>query len=95
VTRTLAGVLNSQLAGVNSEEARMRHFRTLSRQQQTEAIHRLAATGQSELTIARASGLAVEQGASEVVCPHCNTTFALREAPERKVPRTSAPQESA
>ena len=40
--------------------ARM-HFHALSRDQQAQAIRRLAATGQHEETIARATGLSVEQ----------------------------------
>jgi DNA invertase Pin-like site-specific DNA recombinase len=40
--------------------ARM-HFTVLSREEQASAIRRLAATGQGEHTIARATGLSVEQ----------------------------------
>ncbi len=42
------------------DSARMLHFRALEHEQQTEAIRRLAAMGQSEFTIARATGLSVE-----------------------------------
>lgn len=40
--------------------ARM-HFHALDREQQAQAVRRLAATGQSEHTISHATGLAVEQ----------------------------------
>jgi DNA invertase Pin-like site-specific DNA recombinase len=40
--------------------ARM-HFHALSRQEQAQAIRRLAASGQGEHTIALATGLSVEQ----------------------------------
>lgn len=49
------------LAGTGADADRMRHFRALDEAQQREAIRRLAAAGQSEHTIARATGLAVEQ----------------------------------
>jgi hypothetical protein len=51
MTRTIPGTL----------DPRMLHFQTLDRQQQAEAIRRLVATGMSELAVAQASGLAVEQ----------------------------------
>jgi DNA invertase Pin-like site-specific DNA recombinase len=38
----------------------MRHFAALDREQQAQAIRRLIAAGQSEHTIARATGLSVE-----------------------------------
>lgn len=44
----------------DSDESRMRHFHTLSRSAQAEAIRRLSAVGQTEHTIARATGLSVE-----------------------------------
>ena len=47
-------------ARVTADAARMRHFHALDRQQQAEAICRLAASGQGEHTIARATGLSVE-----------------------------------
>jgi len=37
------------------------HFHALSREEQAEAIRGMAASGQGEYTIARATGLAVEQ----------------------------------
>ncbi|MGB6488765.1 MAG: hypothetical protein WBE91_17935 [Steroidobacteraceae bacterium] len=49
------------LGRVSADVDRMRHFRTLDRAQQSAAIRRLAAAGQSEHTIAAATGLAVEQ----------------------------------
>ena len=45
---------------MSTDEARMRHFRTLTRSAQEAAIRRLRAVGQSEWTIARATGLSVE-----------------------------------
>lgn len=42
-------------------DQRMRNFVTLSRQEQANAIVRLAGQGMCEQTIARATGLAVEQ----------------------------------
>jgi SLT domain-containing protein len=41
-------------------DATRMHFHALDRQQQSEAIQRLAATGQGEHTIAYATGLSVE-----------------------------------
>jgi hypothetical protein len=38
----------------------MRHFHSLDRQQQAEAIRRMASTGASELSIASATQLSVE-----------------------------------
>jgi DNA invertase Pin-like site-specific DNA recombinase len=40
---------------------RRRHFTALSRDEQASAIRRLAASGQGEHTIVRATGLSVEQ----------------------------------
>lgn len=40
---------------------RMQHFHTLDREQQAQAIRRLASLGQGEHTIAHATGLSVEQ----------------------------------
>lgn len=61
----IGGPLNvdalTALAGTGAEADRMRHFRTLDRAQQAAAIRRLATAGQSEHTIAAATGLAVEQ----------------------------------
>lgn len=49
------------LSGTHAtDESRMRHFHTLTRSAQGEAIRRLAALGQSEHMIARATGLSVE-----------------------------------
>jgi hypothetical protein len=42
------------------DSARMLHFRGLEHAQQAEPVRRLAALGQSEFTIARATGLSVE-----------------------------------
>jgi hypothetical protein len=42
------------------ERARMQHFRALEQDQQAQAIQRLALAGQSEQTIASATGLSVE-----------------------------------
>lgn len=42
------------------ESARMRHFHALDRQQQAQAIGRLAIAGQGEHSIAHATGLSVE-----------------------------------
>jgi DNA invertase Pin-like site-specific DNA recombinase len=53
MTRTIGGQVNTAAL------ARM-HFHALDRQQQAQAIRRLAASGQSEHTIARATGLSVE-----------------------------------
>lgn len=52
-----------------TDEARMRHFLTLDQSRQVEAIRRLHATGQSDHTIARATGLAVEQVRRVLVAP--------------------------
>jgi hypothetical protein len=44
-----------------ADEMRMRHFTCLDQEQQAAAIQCLHAAGQSELTIAGATGLSVEQ----------------------------------
>jgi len=49
----------SALSGQRDDQ-RMRHFHVLTREQQQQAIHRLAATGMSDHGIARATGLSVE-----------------------------------
>lgn len=57
---TIGGALDyARLVG-NPDTDRMRHFHTLDRQQQAQAIGRLAATGMSEHGIAQATGLSVE-----------------------------------
>ena len=60
MTRTIGGPLDyARLVG-NPEQDRMRHFHALDREQQADAIRRLAATGMSEHGIAHATGLSVE-----------------------------------
>lgn len=64
--RSIGGKLDltvlSALAGtVAPDTNRMAHFHALAREQQAEAIRRLAATGMSEHSMAHATGLAVEQ----------------------------------
>lgn len=60
-TALIPGVLNySALTGMTDVD-RMRHFHCLTREQQAEAIRRLMESGYTEHTIARATGLAVEQ----------------------------------
>lgn len=60
--RTIGGPLDtSALAALSGDAARLRHFRILSREQQAEAIRRQAVCGHGEHTIARATGLSVEQ----------------------------------
>lgn len=50
------------LAGTDtSDAARMRHFHTLDRSRQAEAIRRLAATGMSDHGISHATQLSLEQ----------------------------------
>jgi hypothetical protein len=48
------------MSAESSDADRMLHFRALHRDQQLEAIRRLANAGQSEHTIAGATGLSVE-----------------------------------
>jgi hypothetical protein len=51
-----------RVGGVLSTEALARlHFHSLDRDQQAQAIRRLAASGQGDHTIAHATGLSVEQ----------------------------------
>lgn len=61
---TIGGCLDmaalSRLAG-DPDTDRMRHFATLDREQQAQAIRRLANLGWSESSIAAASRLSVEQ----------------------------------
>lgn len=66
VFMSIGGVLGTTalaaLSGTHAtDEARMRHFHTLTRSAQGEAIRRLAAMGQGEHTIAHATGLSVKQ----------------------------------
>ncbi len=42
-------------------ERQLRHFQALDREQQAQAIRRLASSGQAESTIAAATALSVEQ----------------------------------
>ena len=57
---TIGGLLDyARLVG-NPDTNRMRHFHALDREQQAQAIRRLAATGMSEHGIAHATGLSVE-----------------------------------
>ncbi len=64
MTRTIGGTLDTQaltsLATCDTEEARMRHFGLLSRDQRMQAIQRLAASGMSDAAIARATRMSVE-----------------------------------
>jgi len=53
----------------DSEAAAMRHFHSLSREQQADAIRRLAATGMSEVGIARATRLSIERVRRVVLRP--------------------------
>lgn len=65
MTRSIPGTLSmtalAALTGTHANDAaRMRHFQALDRDQQAQAIRRLAATGQGERTIAQATGLTIE-----------------------------------
>jgi hypothetical protein len=63
--RRIGGRLDLQtledLAGSDQDDDRMRAFRMLTRAEQAAAIRRLAADGMSDLGIAQATCLAVEQ----------------------------------
>jgi hypothetical protein len=48
-------------AALRDDHDRMRHFASLDRQQQAQAIRRLAATGMTDHDISHATRLAVEQ----------------------------------
>lgn len=61
----IGGVLNmaalAALSGTHgADECRLRHFHSLTRSAQAEAIRRLQTAGQDEHTIAHATGLSVE-----------------------------------
>ena len=65
MTRNIPGSLDTAalaaLSGTHApDDIRRRHFHTLSRSAQAEAIRRLHAAGQGENTIAHATGLSVE-----------------------------------
>jgi len=51
----------AQLSGRDDEDARRLHFRGLGPEQQRHAMQRLANAGSSPQTIARATGLTIEQ----------------------------------
>jgi uncharacterized protein YoaH (UPF0181 family) len=65
MSRSIGGQLDmtalAALHGMKPDDARMIHFRTLSHEQQSEAVGWLAATGMSDYGISHACGLAVEQ----------------------------------
>lgn len=63
MSRSIGGVLDLKaLSGTAGPDTnRMAHFHALAREQQADAIGRLAATGMNEHSIAHATGLAVEQ----------------------------------
>jgi hypothetical protein len=62
MTRTVGGTLDlTALAALTGDDARMRHFRLLTLDQQQQSIRRLSASGLSVFDIAAATQLSVEQ----------------------------------
>ena len=72
----------TSLATCDTEEARMRHFALLTRDQQAQAVKRLAAAGMSDAAIARATRMSVD-AVCRLLAEHGATRWLFNAEPQQ------------